>query len=139
MILHDASMGGTHLGSINPSALEIRLRETIHDNSKIAKKTYFKVLMYEIVHGIDFNVLFIDEDKKKDYDEFENAIDLVAIYTIKNLRTLENEMEGCFSHFLEYVTACEFKSTRLELLFYAILDLIKDNPQLMEEFKSVYD
>lgn len=139
VIMHNTSMRGTHLGSINPNSLEIRLREVGYDNSSIAKKTYYKVLMHEIVHGIDFNVLFVDEDKDKDYDEFENAIDLVAVYIIKHLRTLMEKREECFSHFLEYVNACEFKSKRLELLFYGVLDFINDNPELVSEFLELYE
>jgi len=137
-ILFDAEMGGTHLGSINQSKSEIRLRILGYDNSKISKRMYFKVLMHEIVHGFDFNTFFVAEDKEENHSASEDAIDLVTIYILKNLSVIQDRREGIFDEFADYINACESNMKRIALLFYAILDFIDDNPELIEEFNEVY-
>lgn len=137
-ILPNAEMGGTHLGSINPYSCEIRLRETTYDNAPINKRMYFKVLMHEIVHGIDFNTFFVGESSKDDLEASEDVIDLAAIFIIKNLRTIIEKREEFFDVFVEYAEICEYKIERLPLAYYGILDLIDDNPELIEEFLEAY-
>lgn len=137
-VILDADMGGTHLGSINQSKSEIKLRVLGYDNAKISKRMYFKVLMHEIVHGFDFNVFFVAEDKEENHNASEDAIDLVTIYILKNLKQIQSEREAIFEEFVDYINACESNMKRIALLFYAILDFIDDNPELVEEFNEVY-
>lgn len=139
IVTHNADMGGTHLGSINPSRGEIKMRMVTYDNFPISKRMYFKVLMHEIVHGLDFNVLFVGESAEEDLPGHEDSIDLVSIYILRSLRNIIQNREAQYDDFVEYMTACETKARRLPLLFGAIIDLIDDNPELIEEFLEVFE
>lgn len=138
-INHDADMGGTQLGSINQSRGEIKMRKIGYDNFPITKRMYYKVLMHEIVHGLDFFTLFVGEHYEKDLNGHEDTIDLVSIYIIGNLRNIIENREAQYDDFVEYMKACETKSRRLALLFSAIIDLIDNNPKLIEEFLNVFE
>lgn len=138
VVLPNAEMGGTHLGSINPYACEIKLRTTTYDNRPINKRMYFKVLMHEIVHGIDFNTFFVGESVKEDIEPSEDVIDLTTVFILKHLRDIIEKREEFFEVFAEYAELCEYKIERLPLAYYAILDFIDDNPALIEEFLEVY-
>ena len=138
-VIHDADMGGTHLGCISESRGEIRMRKIGYDNFPITEKMYFKVLMHEIVHGFDFNVLFVGEKPNDDLPGHEDTIDLVAIYIIRSLRSIIENRESQYDDFFEYMTACETKSRRLALLFGLIIEFIDDNPELIEQFLSVFE
>lgn len=137
-VLYDADMGGTHLGSINQSKSEIKLRILGYDNAKISKRMYFKVLMHEIVHGFDFNTFFVGEDKEENHGESEDTIDLITVYLLKNLKEIQEKREETFEEFVDYINACESNIKRSALLFYAVLDFIDDNAELIEEFNEVY-
>jgi len=137
-VVKDAEMGGTHLGSINQSHGLIKMREIGFDNRPIPKRMYMKVLMHEIVHGIDFNTFFVCEDKENDLDASEDAIDLVTVFILRNLDAIMQEREVVYQDFVEYMEATECNVKRLPLLFYGILDVIDDNPELIQEFLEVY-
>lgn len=136
---HNAVMGGTHLGSINQSAGEIKMRELSYDNKPLSKRMYYKVLMHEIVHGIDFNTMFVAEEKEgDDITNAENCIDLVTVFILRNFSEFVENREAIFDNFADYIEACEYKMERLSLMFYAILDFIDDNPELVNEFLEIY-
>lgn len=139
-IMNDAEMTGSEMGSIYQSTSEIRMRALTYNNRKITKRMYFKVLMHEIVHGIDFNVFFtVPAGEKSDDDDLENSIDLVTIYIIKNLKDIMRDREMYFEHFSQYVEMCESNITRTTLLYYAILEFIDNNEKLIEEFLEVFE
>lgn len=138
-VIDDAEMIGSELGSIDQSCSIIRMRLLGYNNRKISERMYFKVLMHEIVHGFDFNVMFVGEDKVEDHETSEDAIDLVTQYIIKNLDLIIEHREGQFDDFSDYMHACESKMKRIALLFYAILDFIDDNKDLIDEFKEVFE
>lgn len=137
-IVKDAEMGGTHLGSISQSHGLIKMREIGFDNKAIPKRMYLKVLMHEVVHGIDFNTFFVADDKEENLDESENSIDLVTVYILRNLGKIVELREAIYEDFVGYIEACESNIVRVPLLFYGILDFIDDNPELVEEFLEVY-
>jgi len=139
-IMNDAEMTGSEMGSIYQSTSEIRMRILTYNNRKITKRMYFKVLMHEIVHGIDFNVFFTAlSDEKSDDDDLENSIDLITMYIIKNLKDIMRDREMYFEHFSQYVEMCESNITRIALLYHAILEFIDNNEKLIGEFLEVFE
>ena len=137
-IMHDAEMRGTELGSIDQGTGVVRMRLLGYDNRKVSKRMYFKVLMHEVVHGIDFTTMFVAEDKEENHEESENCIDLVTIYILKNLNQIVEHREEIYEDFYAYIDACESKIVRVPILFNAILDFIDDNPELIKEFQEVF-
>lgn len=115
------------------------MRKIGYDNYPIPKRMYYKVLMHEIVHGIDFYTFFVADDKEKDLEASEDTIDLVMVYILRNLPAIIENREVQFDDFSAYITACECNVKRTALLFYAILDFIDDNPELVQEFLEVYN
>lgn len=139
-IKDDAEMSGTEMGSIYQGASEIKMRTITCNNKKIKKRMYFKVLMHEIVHGIEFDVLFIvPTNDDNDDDDLENSIDLISLYIIKNIRRIIDNREENFDNFTQYIEMCESNIIRVQLLYCAILDLIDDNEKLIEEFLVVFE
>lgn len=137
-IVDDAEMFGSELGSIEETTSTIRMRVRNYNNRKISDRMYFKVLMHEIVHGIDFNTMFVGENKTENLSGAEDTIDLVSIYIVENLCDIVENKEDQFDHFMSYMSMCETESKRLVLLFNAILNLFDDNKGLIKEFISVF-
>lgn len=137
-VLEDCPMNGAEMGSICQATGDIKIKRFSYNGENVTKEFYFFVLCHEIVHALDVNVMFSIENKEENHEESENAIDLVATYIIRNLNNIIKNREEQYNDFALYIDACEIKSTRIGLLFSAIIDLFDDNKDLIGEFVEVF-
>ena len=122
------------LGQISATFEEIRLIDKFC-NTELSDSKMYKVLLHEIIHGID-NIVFWNKESDEN-DEFECAIELFTEYIIDNIdRFVYGDIS--FEEFAGYCASTELQMKRHQLFFDSILRVIDDNQGLFSEYIELF-
>lgn len=112
----------------------IKMRKICPNNSCMSNRQIYKHLMHEIVHGLDYNTFFINEETEQG---LEIAVELFSNYLIENICEFIDGVIS-FDDFLTFCELSEIKMIRHRMLFNMINLLFAENKALFNNFLEIF-
>lgn len=132
-INYDAEMVGSEvIGQICKVTGEIRLRLYSPANVIMPNTQLMKTLVHEVVHGIDFQTFFIQNE-----EDTEIAVEMFANYIIDNLeKILLQELD--LNDFNEFCELTQIDLKRMGLFLRLLDQVLEENPVFTDELMELF-